>query len=265
MIIIWLSLNLNLESKIFDFRVNIPIGSYYYFSLGILMPMKTSQVILAFDGAENNINLYEGILHGKRYLIKQAFTKKELFEKYDEYIPDIIIINTKTVKEDSIAIAKEFLGLNPKTPLLILGLDPKKQDLKNSIEGYGPYYDEYPLNSGSFHSVVSKATKNIKPLVSKIEGKEVLEVVSNAHFLMLNEAEFVFGSSVKYFSGDVIELESDFFEHFGQRKVQFTIIKNGEFIAKRQYKNIGVLQGACSKFQQKLKAYYVKNRGNSKK
>jgi len=229
------------------------------------MSLKIGQVILAFDGVENNINQYEGILHGKRYLIKHATTKEELLYKIKEIIPDLIIINTKTIEMDSKQLVKLLKETLPATPLIILGLDDKDKEKFGKQTEIGPFYIEYPINAGAFQSAVNKAARNIQPLKLEINGKVELETKVGSHFLMINEAEFVFGSTVKYFNGDVIELESDFFEKLGQRRVRFSILRDGEFVAKRQYRNVGVLQGACSKFQQKLKAYYVKNRGNGSK
>lgn len=229
------------------------------------MSIKIGQVILAYDGIENNKNQYEGLLHGKKYLIKQALNKEELLFKIKEIIPDIIIINAPTVEADVKKLVKLFKQTIPFTPLIVLGIDEKEREGFAEKDEAGPFYDDYPINAGTFQTVVNKAARQIKPFKLDINGKISLTTKVSSHFLMLNEAEFMFGSAVKYMKGDVIELESDFFENFGQRRVRFTILRDGEFVAKRQYRNIGVLQGACSKFQQKLKSYYVRYRGNSNK
>lgn len=227
------------------------------------MSTKIGQVILVFDGEENNINQYEGLLHAKKYLIKQAHNKEVFLEMIKEIIPDLIIINSKTTEGDSRKIASRLMETMPKTPVLIL--EPNVETTITSDNPFGPFFEDYPLNPRTFLAAVVKAMKNVLPLRLSLNGKEELTAYIGSHFLMLNESEFVFGSTVKYFAGDVIFLESDFFEKLGQRKVQFSILRDGDFIAKRQYKNVAILQGANSKFQQKLKSYYVRNRGNSKK
>ena len=222
--------------------------------------MKNGGVILILDSQENIINQYEGFLHARRCLLKQAFTKDEFIQLSSLIVPDLLVINETVVDMDGVKVAELMLRQFPSISVILL--KESVPSLPHTNEQI--LYEAYPLDGRSFTNTVTNALKTKDDLTLRVNKQIDLKAKIKSYVAEFNEVEFTLVSSAKFYGADVVELESDFFGSLGQGKFQFTFIKDGDYVAKKQYKNYGTVQGANSDFQRRLKNYYTKNRGNTK-
>ncbi|AEX85942.1 response regulator ArlR [Marinitoga sp. 1135] len=157
--------------------------------------------ILVVEDDKSISRLLELELKHEGYIVEVAFTGKEGLEKYEEFKPDVIILDLMLPEIDGIEVADSIRNYDHNVGIIML---TAKSDLPSKIEGLKTGADDYMVKPFEIEELVARIEALLRRLgkhesmkVGNIEmDLEKMEVKVNEKVVNLTLTEF---NLLKYF------------------------------------------------------------------
>ena len=136
---------------------------------------KPMKILLAEDESSLGLIVKES-LESRDFLVEWCENGEEALSKYQEFRPDVLVLDVMMPKKDGFTLAKEIRKMDRRTPIIFL---TAKSQTKDVVEGFGLGGNDYLKKPFSMEELIVR----VQELILRRERKSAEEQIEIGSYL----------------------------------------------------------------------------------